>query len=338
MAAWIYRDYWTSIAFLVFFALVSVGIFFLRKRFKKKSIPFWGVVHAESKGLLFFVKGVYFLIFGSALILFFIAFARPYTKKLISGSTQKGIDILFALDISDSMLIEDMQPQENRLESAKFHIKKFIEQRPFDRMGLVVFSGEAYTRVPLTLDHGLLLQNLEGLEVSDFIKKGTAIGVALASSVNRIRESETQSKVIVLLTDGENNTGVIDPLTALELTVDEGARVYTIGIGRDGIAQLPIFRRDRSGRKIKTYRPFPTKINEELLRRIAFETGGSFYRASVGGDLFNVFDSINKIETYEIENPDTFSFIEHFQGPLFWSFLLFIIGYFYEFLFFWRGL
>ena len=326
-----------SFAFVVFVALVLVGVVYFTKNKKQKSLVFSSEALALSKTLSLVYKFFFGTLIGLGALFLALALARPQLKQLEPKTSEKGVDILFALDISDSMLIEDMKPHENRLESAKHHIKEFIKNRPFDRLGLVIFSGEAYTRVPLTVDKGLLLQNLADVQVSDYMKKGTAIGVALAAAANRVKESESKSKVIVLLTDGENNTGVIDPLTALDLTADLGARVYTLGIGRDGRSMLPVFSRDRFGRKVKSYRPFPTKINEKLLKEIAFKTGGRFYRASKESDMSGIFQEIDSLETTEIKLPDTYKIVELFQNPLKWAigFLTFLS--LFELSLFWRG-
>ena len=326
-----------SFAFVVFVALVLVGVVYFTKNKKQKSLVFSSEALALSKTLSLVYKFFFGTLIGFGALFLALALARPQLKQLEPKTSEKGVDIVFALDISDSMLIEDMKPHENRLESAKHHIKEFIKNRPFDRLGLVIFSGEAYTRVPLTVDKGLLLQNLADVQVSDYMKKGTAIGVALAAAANRVKESESKSKVIVLLTDGENNTGVIDPLTALDLTADLGARVYTLGIGRDGRSMLPVFSRDRFGRKVKSYRPFPTKINEKLLKEIAFKTGGRFYRASKESDMSGIFQEIDSLETTEIKLPDTYKIVELFQNPLKWAigFLTFLS--LFELSLFWRG-
>lgn len=332
-----YAHLFLSLSAAVLLAILICLIFYSLKESKRKHLVF----SSEALRLTTNIEVLYKFLFGAfalaGFLFLFLALARPQEKKLEPKTSEKGLDILFALDISDSMLIEDMNPHENRLESAKYHIKEFIKNRPFDRLGLVIFSGEAYTRVPLTVDKGLLLQNLSDVAVSDYMKKGTAIGVALAASANRIKDSESKSKVIVLLTDGENNTGVIDPLTALELTADLGARVYTLGIGRDGRSMLPVFTRDRFGRKVKSYRPFPTKINEKLLKEIAFKTGGRFYRASVESDMSAIFNEIDALETSEIKLPDTYRVVELFQGPLRLSIFCFLILALLEIVLFWRG-
>ena len=333
----IYQSFLLAFFCFLFLFLASVAVYYFLSSKNEKYVYLWtlGENGSEPMGLAFkFLR--YILLFVSLLFLFF-SLARPLERKLFSKKSQKGIDILFVLDISDSMLIEDMKPLENRLESAKFHIKEFMKNRPYDRMGLVVFSGEAYTRIPLTTDHGLLLGNIDKIYISETMKKGTAIGVALASGVNRLRSSKAKSKVLVLLTDGENNSGVIDPLTALDLAVDEEIKCYTIGIGRDGQSMLPIFKKDRYGRKVKTYRPFPTKINEKLLRKIAYETKGQFFRASDEDDMSRVFSNIDSLEKSEVKTPKTYKIEELFQKPLKISFVLFMLFLMVELLFFWRS-
>lgn len=333
----IYKDVDLAFLLLMFMGISVALIFYIWRVKSYKSLI---LIDAEGlsgqrfyKILSFALKGLV----GFGVLVTLIALSRPQLKTLEPQKEGKGIDVVFSLDISDSMLIEDMDPYENRLESAKHHIKEFITKRGEDRLGLVIFSGEAYTRVPLTVDHNLLIENLKDVSVSEFMKKGTAIGVALAAAVNRVRASESKSKVIVLLTDGENNTGVIDPLTALDLTVDLGAKVYTIGIGRDGRSMLPVFSKDRFGRKVKSYRPFPTKINEKLLREISFKTGGQFYRASEESDLSRIFDDIDKLEKSNIKLPDRYKIAERYQKPLTIALIIFIMVFFLELMFLWRG-
>lgn len=333
----IYKDVLLAFSSLIFVLLLTGFFYYLSKSRKKSTIVFWASSTIYNSVYVNFLRTVYYLIFAFSILFMLIALSRPQEKTVVAKSKKKGVDILFVLDVSDSMLIEDMEPLENRLESAKYHIKEFIKNRTHDRMGLVVFSGEAYTRVPLTTDYGLLLKNLKALEVSDTMKKGTAIGVALAAGVNRLRESKVKSKILVLLTDGENNTGVIDPLTALDLAVGEGIKSYTLGIGRDGQSMLPVFRKDRYGRKIKSYRPFPTKINEELLRKISYETGGQFYRASDEQDMSRIFNEIDNLEKSVVKTPKVFKMVEHFQFYLLASISLLFLFFLFEISFLWRG-
>lgn len=263
------------------------------------------------------------------LILAIVAVARPQKANEKVKKNVEGIDIMLALDISDSMLIEDMQPV-NRLESAKKTIKEFIEGRVSDKIGLVVFSGESYTRIPLTLDYKVLLGSLKEVETSRNVKMGTAIGVALANSVARLRDSRAKSRVVVLLTDGENNSGTIDPLTALNIAKGYSVRVYTIGVGRDGEAQLPIFETNVLGQKIKRYQPIHSKINDELLQKLASETGGKYYRATTTGGLQEVFRSINQLEKTKIDVNRYTRYAELFPGYLRWALMLLALGYILE--------
>ena len=232
---------------------------------------------------------------------------------------------MVALDISDSMLIEDMRPT-NRLESSKKVIHNFVIQRISDRIGLVVFSGESYTRVPLSLDYPVLLNNLKQVKTSRNIKMGTAIGVALANSVARLRESEAKSRVVILLTDGENNSGTIDPVTALEIAKGYGIRIYTIGVGRDGQAQLPIFSKDLFGRKVKRYQPIHSKVNVPLLKKLARETRGKFYRATDTNTLEKVFGDINQLEKSKVEIHQYTKYGELFPPWLQGAFFLYLLG------------
>ncbi len=235
-----------------------------------------------------------------------LSFARPQTVQDKNTEVTKGIDILFVLDISESMLIEDMIP-ENRLEASKKTIQEFILSRKNDRMGLVVFSGESYTRMPLTLDKDMLLGSLEEVSTTRKIKMGTAIGVALANGVGRLKNSDAKTRVMVFLTDGENNSGSIDPLTALKLAVKEQVKVYTIGMGKDGQAQLPYYISSLTGKKIKKYRPMHSKVNEKLLKQMADETGGLFYRVKETVALDKVFKEIDRLEKTKIE---TFNWVD----------------------------
>jgi len=258
-----------------------------------------------------------------SLILAIIALARPQQSSVKIKRNIEGIDIVVALDISDSMLIEDMRP-ENRLESSKLTIKRFVEKRISDRIGLVVFSGESYTRVPLTLDYPLLQKSLAEVKTTRNIKLGTAIGVALTNAVGRLKDSTAKSRVVIFLTDGENNSGTIDPETAIEIAKGYGIKIYSIGMGKDGQAQLPIYTTDSRGRKRKYYRPMHSKINEELLNLMASETGGRSYRAISTNALENVFKDIGELEKTKIETTQFTRYEELYFNYLFWAMLLYV--------------
>jgi Ca-activated chloride channel family protein len=267
------------------------------------------------------------MVFGVAVMI--VALARPQEASTKVKRNVEGIDIMIAFDISDSMLIEDMAPV-NRLESAKDTIEKFIKGRKTDRIGLVVFSGESYTRVPLTLDYPLLLKSVSEVETSRNIKMGTAIGVALANAVARLKDSTAKSRVVIFLTDGENNSGTIDPETALDIAKGYGVKIYSIGIGRDGEAQLPVVIEDAFGRKIKRYRPMHSKVNEELLGRMASETGGRFWRATTTQSLQTVFQAIDRLEKSKVEVNQYTKYKELFQSVLKWGVMLFLLGFFLQ--------
>ncbi len=264
-----------------------------------------------------------------AIILMIVALARPQISDSKIKRNVEGIDIVMTIDISDSMLIEDMPPAENRLEAAKQVAKEFIEKRVSDRIGLVLFCGEAFTKVPPTLDYKILLGGVSSITTGEgLIKMGTAIGVALANAVARLKDSTAKSRVIILLTDGENNSGTIDPETALEIAKGYAIRVYTIGIGVDGMSQLPIYYQDAFGNKRKRYQAMHSSVNDDLLGKIATETGGKYYRATNTQALQNVFNDISRLEKTKIEVNKYTKYTELFQSYLRWAVLLYIISIF----------
>lgn len=261
-----------------------------------------------------------------ALLALLVALARPQERTDSVTRNALGIDIVIALDVSDSMLIEDMPPEENRLEAAKKTAIDFISGRVSDRIGLVVFSGESFTRIPLTLDYDMLRQSLSEITISRTIKMGTAIGVALANAANRMSESQAKEKVIIFLTDGENNSGTIDPLTALEIVKKKGLRVYTVGIGKDGQTLLPVYGTNPFGQKVKRYQPFYSAVNEELLQKMADETGGKFYRAETALQMKQIYEEIDKLERVQIEEKIHSKVDEKFHLPLVLGLMLLLLG------------
>lgn len=224
-----------------------------------------------------------------------IALARPQSKMSRHESKVEGIDIVLALDVSGSMLSEDFSP--NRLEAAKKVADKFISGRKNDRIGLVVFSGEAFTQIPLTIDHNVLLTQLSKIK-SGQMKDGTALGDGLATAINRVKESQAKSKVIILLTDGVNNMGSVDPQSAAEIASLYDIRLYTIGVGSRGMAPYPV--QDPWGRVVR--QSIPVEIDETLLRQMAETTNdGHYYRATNRQSLQNIFDEIDKMEKTKID-------------------------------------
>ncbi|UCD18638.1 MAG: VWA domain-containing protein [Candidatus Zixiibacteriota bacterium] len=230
-----------------------------------------------------------------AISMLVVAFARPQAGTENREVTSEGIDIMLALDVSGSMKAEDFKPQ-NRLYVAKEEIKKFVNKRYSDRIGLVVFSQSSFTQCPLTLDYGVLLTFLDQARFG-MIKDGTAIGMALANCVNRLRESLSKSKVIVLLTDGVNNAGQIDPLTAATIAKTMGVKIYTIGVGKPGNAMYPID--DPIFGKRYVY--LPNEIDEAGLRKIAEKTGGKYFRARSEKELEAIYNEIDQLEKTEIK-------------------------------------
>lgn len=229
----------------------------------------------------------------AALALLMVALARPQSSSTSQTSNIEGIDIILAQDISGSMLARDLKP--DRLEASKQVAADFVESRPTDRMGLVVFAGESFTQVPLTTDHGIMLNMLKELKTG-MIDDGTAIGDGLATAINRLKDSEAVSRVIILLTDGLNNAGSVDPYTAAELAKLYGIRVYTVGVGSYGTAPFPV--NTIFGTQ---YQQMKVEIDEKLLATIANSSGGKYFRATSNQKLDEIYDEIDKLERSKIE-------------------------------------
>ena len=246
---------------------------------------------------------------GMALVCLVVAFARPQTGVTGENVVTEGIDIVLALDISSSMLAEDLAP--NRIEAAKVVAADFAAGRGNDRIGLVIFAGKAFTQAPLTLDHSVVVSLIGELEVG-MIEDGTAVGMGLATAVKRLQASEAASKVVVLLTDGRNNRGEIDPVTAAQAAQALGVRVYTIGAGSRGAARVPIT--DRLGNR--RYVTTRVDVDEPTLRATAETTGGRYYRATDRESLEAIYREIDELETTEIQVENFTSYGERFHIPL----------------------
>ena len=224
-----------------------------------------------------------------------MALARPQLSLTEEEVNAEGIDIMMSMDLSSSMLAQDFQP--DRLSVSKEVAKEFVDGRIHDRVGLVVFAGESYTQCPLTTDHTIVKSFLSDLQVGR-LQDGTAIGMGLASAVNRLKDSEAESKVVILLTDGVNNAGYVKPLTAAEIAKEFEVKVYTIGVGSMGIARSPVNRRS-DGRYV--FGNSRVEIDEELLREISAMTGGKYYRAIDAESLENIYKEIDTLEKTEME-------------------------------------
>ena len=233
------------------------------------------------------------------------ALARPQTSNTSENIDSEGIDITLSIDISGSMLAEDLQP--NRLEAAKKVAVDFVNKRISDRIGLVIFSGESFTQCPITTDHAVLENQIMQVK-SGMLQDGTAIGMGLATAVDRLRSSKAQSKVIILLTDGVNNTGLVDPITALEIAKAFKIRVYTIGIGTYGKAPFPMTMPDGSIQMQMQ----DVQIDEQLMKKISSETGGKYFRATNTIALQRIYDEIDKLEKTKVEITSYKRYAEHF--------------------------
>lgn len=246
----------------------------------------------------------------AALALLITAMARPQTVDVSSRTkTTRGIDIVMAIDVSASMLAKDLKP--NRLEALKNVAAEFIKGRPNDRIGLVEYAGESYTKTPITSDKSIVLRSLKEIEYNTIIEGGTAIGMGLATAVNRIKDSKAKSKVIILLTDGVNNSGFIDPNTASELALEYGIKVYTIGLGTNGTALSPVGI-SRDGRF--QYGRVQVTIDEVLLKEIADVTGGQYFRATDNKKLKEIYTEINKLEKTDVEEFKFYNYEEKFRS------------------------
>lgn len=260
-----------------------------------------------------------------ALVALITALARPQLGKMNDTTDAEGIDIVVTLDLSLSMRALDLSTREDvvtRLDAAKRVVHEFIGKRPYDRIGIVAFASEAYVVSPLTLNHDWLKKNLDRLELGEIDGGGTAIGTALGASVNRLRDHESRSRIVILLTDGENNSGVISPIGAAEAAKTYGVKVYTIATGKKGRVATPEtdqrtgqVLRDRDGRPVYRGRSMPSDYDEVELTEIASMTGGQFFRATESGDLERIYDEIDELEKTTIELRSYATFTELFIWP-----------------------
>ena len=244
-----------------------------------------------------------------AIGLIILAIARPQAVDISTRTkTNKGIDIVMAIDVSSSMLAQDLKP--DRLTALKRVAAEFIEDRRSDRIGLVVYAGESYTKTPITSDKNIVKSSMREINFQGIIEDGTAIGMGLATSVNRLKDSRAKSKIIILLTDGVNNSGFIDPKIATELAVEFGIKTYTIGLGSNGTALAPVGILPNG--KFK-YGLTKVEIDEALLKEIALKTGGIYFRATNNQKLEEIYQEINKLEKTEIEEFKYYNYEEKYR-------------------------
>jgi Ca-activated chloride channel homolog len=291
-----------ALPWMFLFLPVLIALAWWRFGFERKTIAplnaasseLWDGVRPSWRVRLRFIPTLLRILVAAFLV---VTLARPQSGRTYTVTEGDGIDIIIALDISGSMAARDFEPND-RLFVAKQTIEKFIEGRKVDRIGLVLFSSKAFTQTPLTLDYGIIRQFLEKAQIG-MIEDGTAIGMALVTATNRLRDSTAKSKVVVLLTDGDNNAGRVDPVTAANLAGAVGVRVHTIGVGSDGPAYVPVKNPLLGTQLVRQY----FRLDEQSLKSIADATGGKYYRATDAKSLETVFEDIDKLEKspYEIK-------------------------------------
>ncbi|WKK65838.1 vWA domain-containing protein [Lutimonas zeaxanthinifaciens] len=295
---------------LLMIPILAVWYFFVRKK-DAADLHVPSTSGFEHKNIWSRLKPLLYAFRLLAIVLLIIALARPRNVEVSKRTkTTRGIDIVMAIDVSASMLAKDLKP--NRLEALKNVASKFVQKRPNDRIGVVVYAGESFTQTPITSDKTIIQNTIRKIKWGQ-IEDGTAIGMGLGSAVNRLKDSKAKSKVIILLTDGVNNTGFVDPKTATELAKELNIKVYTIGLGTNGTALFPVAK-DLNGKLI--FRNAPVEIDEDLLKYIAAETEGQYFRATGNRKLEAIYDEINKLEKTEIEEFKYYNYQEKFRPLL----------------------
>jgi Ca-activated chloride channel homolog len=274
-------------------AIIAWYIVRQNDRYPDIQVPGFQWLEKASPSIRHYMHHVLFSVRLLVIALIILVVARPQSHNRWEEIMTEGIDIVISLDISSSMLAEDFKP--NRMVAAKNIASEFIAGRNHDRIGLVIFSGESFTQCPLTTDHAVLINLLNDVEIG-MIEDGTAIGMGLATAVNRLRNSESQSRIIILLTDGVNNRGSIDPLTAANIAAEFDIRVYTVGVGSRGPAPFPV----TTPRGVQ-YQNIEADIDEEVLQEIARVTGGRYFRATDEEKLLEIYSDIEKLEQSLIE-------------------------------------
>lgn len=298
---------------LLLLPLVGYYIYRTRQGGASVAVSTTETVRRAPRTFRYYLRHIPFVLRCAALSLIVVAIARPQSAEHYTNTTTEGIDIVLAVDVSTSMLAKDFIP--DRLSVAKEVASEFISDRTGDRIGIVVFAGESFTQSPLTTDQSSL-QTMLGRITSGVIEDGTAIGNGLATSINRLRESDSKSKVVILLTDGVNNRGEISPLTAAKIAKDMGIKVYTIGIGKHGTAPYPVF--DERGREVDVVN-MKVEIDEKMLRNIASQTGGEYFRATDKKTLEAIYEQINTLEKSRVEVENRTTLHEEYLVFVLWA-------------------
>ncbi len=309
--------------FLFLLLIIPILVYwYLRRRVRSEGTLRYSsiaVLKAIGKPRSHLLRHSLFLLRLLALTLAIIGLARPQSGQKEEEITTEGIDIIIALDISSSMLAEDFRPK-NRIQAAKAVAADFIRGRKNDRIGMVVFAAKSFTQCPLTLDYGILLSFMDDIDVG-LVDDGTAIGLAIANSVNRLRDSEAKSKVVILLTDGVNNRGEVDPITAAKVAATYGIKIYTIGVGTQGEALYPVDDPFFGKRYVR----MPVEIDEKVLQQVAAITEGRYFRATNKQSLEEIFREIDQLEKTRIEVREYTRYAELFSGWLQWALVLLLL-------------
>lgn len=275
----------------------------------------------NTKSVLTKLKPMLFVFRLLALSSLIIAMARPRTVDVSSKTkTTKGIDIVMSVDVSGSMLAKDFKP--NRMEALKEVAENFVKGRPNDRIGLVVYASEAYTKSPVTSDKAVVMDAIRSIKYDNVLQDGTGIGMGLTTAINRLKDSKAKSKIVILMTDGVNNSGFIEPQTASDIAQQYGIKVYTIGIGSNGMADFP-YAIAPNGQFL--FRMMKVEIDEALLRSIAKNTGGKYFRAYSNQKLESIYNEINKLETTEIQELKFYDYDEKYRPFALFSVLLLLL-------------
>ncbi len=300
---------------------LAVLWYFLKRNQQTASVQISSLQGFQDTSILPKLKPLLMVLRLLAMAFVIIALARPRTVSISKKTkTNKGIDIVMAIDISASMLAKDLRP--NRLESLKNVAGEFIKGRPNDRIGLVLYAGESYTKTPITSDKSIVLGSLKEVTYDSRVSGGTAIGMGLATAVNRLKDSKAKSKVIILLTDGVNNTGTIDPKIATQLASSFDIKVYTIGLGTNGTALSPVALRPNG---TFVFNRVKVEIDEALLKEIANNTNGKYFRATNTRKLQAIYSEINKLEKTEVEEFKFYNYDEKFRNFVFIALGIFLM-------------
>ncbi len=292
----------------------AVAWYFFKRKQEKPTLKISSLKGFKgSSSILPKLKPLLFALRIVALSALIVAMARPRTVD-VSNKTNStnGIDIVIASDVSGSMLAKDLKP--NRMEALKRVAADFVEARVNDRIGVVVYAAEAYTKTPVTSDKAVVLEAINSIQYDNVLQDGTGIGMGLATAVNRLKDSKAKSKVIILMTDGVNNSGFIEPVMASEIAAEYGIKVYTIGIGTNGNAMFPYAYAPNGGFLFKM---MPVQIDQDLMKEIAKKTGGKYFRAQDNRGLENIYNEINKLEKTKVEELKYVNYDEKFR-PLVW--------------------